>query len=125
LPKRLLILGGGPVGCELAQSFVRLGAAVTLVEQSARLLEREDAEFSAMLMDRFHDEGVAVRVSHSAAEFQPSDATGGRLICEHAGARTVIEFDRVLLALGRRAATTGYGLETLGVTRTKHGTLEV
>jgi pyruvate/2-oxoglutarate dehydrogenase complex dihydrolipoamide dehydrogenase (E3) component len=98
---------------------------VTLIEQSARLLAREDPEFSAMLMDRFHDEGIDVRVNHTAVAFERREGGGGRLTSEHAGRRTVIEFDRVLLALGRQPATTGYGLEALGVMRGKNGGLEV
>jgi pyruvate/2-oxoglutarate dehydrogenase complex dihydrolipoamide dehydrogenase (E3) component/uncharacterized membrane protein YdjX (TVP38/TMEM64 family) len=126
LPKRLVVLGGGPIGCELTQSFARLGASVTLIEQADRLLNREDAEFSAMLVDRFHDEGIDVRVGHTALEFQAStDGAAGRVVCKHAGGRTTIEFDRLLIALGRKATTTGYGLEALGITANARGTLDV
>ncbi|HLF22468.1 MAG TPA: FAD-dependent oxidoreductase, partial [Burkholderiales bacterium] len=125
-PKRLVVLGGGPIGCELAQGFARLGAQVTLVEQTDRLLIREDPEFSAMVMDSFHAEGIDVRVGHTAIEFN-ADAGGGvkALVCEHAGSRVTIEFDQLLLALGRRANSTGYGLQELGIGTTRAGTIEV
>ena len=124
LPKRLLVLGGGPVGCELAQSFARLGAQVTLVQRGARLLDREDPEFSALVMDRFSDEGVDVRVNHTALEFRRG-ADGDALMCEHAGNRVTLAFDRVLLALGRAPNIAGLGLEALGIGTTARGTIEV
>lgn len=123
LPKRLVVLGGGPIGCELAQGFARLGAKVTIIEQMDRLLIREDPEFSAMVMDCFREEGIDVRVGHTAVEFHGDGAK--TLECEHAGGRTTIEFDQLLLALGRRANSTGYGLEALGVGTTRAGTIEV
>jgi pyruvate/2-oxoglutarate dehydrogenase complex dihydrolipoamide dehydrogenase (E3) component/uncharacterized membrane protein YdjX (TVP38/TMEM64 family) len=125
-PKRLVVLGGGPIGCELAQGFARLGAQVTLVEQVDRLLIREDPEFSAMVMDAFHAESIDVRVGHTAVEFRKDNASGAKsLVCEHAGSRVIIEFDQLLLALGRRANSTGYGLQELGIGTTRAGTIEV
>jgi pyruvate/2-oxoglutarate dehydrogenase complex dihydrolipoamide dehydrogenase (E3) component len=123
-PPRLLVLGGGPIGCELAQSFARLGSRVTLLERDPRLLPREDAEFSALVEQRFRSEGIEVRVNHEALEFHRA-AGGHALLAQHAGSRVVLEFDRVLLALGRSASVAGYGLEALGVTTTARGTLEV
>ena len=123
-PQRLLILGGGPVGCELAQSFARLGSQVTIVQRGARLLTREDAEFSSMVMDRFSAEGIDVRVNHSAVEFRGA-GNAGTLVCEHAAGRVSFEFDRVLVALGRSANTSGYGLEDLRIGTTPRGTIEV
>jgi pyruvate/2-oxoglutarate dehydrogenase complex dihydrolipoamide dehydrogenase (E3) component/uncharacterized membrane protein YdjX (TVP38/TMEM64 family) len=125
LPRRLLILGGGPVGCELAQSFARLGAQVTLVQRGPRLLKREDPEFSALLMDRFHAEGIDVRVAHNAVEFRAGGSDGDALVCEHRGSRVTLEFDRVLFALGRDANVEGYGLEELGIGAGPDGTIAV
>jgi pyruvate/2-oxoglutarate dehydrogenase complex dihydrolipoamide dehydrogenase (E3) component/uncharacterized membrane protein YdjX (TVP38/TMEM64 family) len=126
LPKRLIVLGGGPIGCELAQGFARLGACVTLVEQANRLLMREDPEFSAILADCFHAEGIDVRLRHTAVEVHVDRASGAKtLLCEYAGSRIAIEFDQLLLALGRKANTAGYGLDALGIGTTRAGTIEV
>ncbi len=119
-PRRLLVLGGGPIGCELAQSFQRLGSEVTLVQRGERILPREDAEVSAMVEQRFVDEGMRVLTGHSARRF----ADANTLVCAHAGGEVEIGFDRVLIALGRRANTEGFGLEALGVRITRGGTIE-
>ena len=114
LPRRLLVLGGGPIGCELAQAFARLGAAVTQVEMAPRLMMREDPEVSQMVTARFCAEGVAVLVGHKAKSF--AIESGEKiLIAEHAGADVRIPFDTVLVAVGRSANLTGYGLEELGI----------
>ena len=123
LPPRLVVLGGGPIGCELAQAFARLGAKVTQVEMLPRLLVREDPEISDLVMKKFAAEGVDVRVGHKAKQFL---VEGGEkvLVCEHAGAEVRIAFDQVLCAVGRVANTTGYGLEELGIPTTKARTVE-
>jgi pyruvate/2-oxoglutarate dehydrogenase complex dihydrolipoamide dehydrogenase (E3) component/uncharacterized membrane protein YdjX (TVP38/TMEM64 family) len=123
LPGRLVVLGCGPVGCELAQAFARFGAQVTLVEKLPRLLVREDPEISAMVEKRFREEGVDVRTAHHAKEFRVED---GRkvLICEHAGRDLAIGFDTLVVAVGRVANTSGYGLEELGIPVTKAGTVD-
>ena len=119
LPARLLVLGGGPIGCELAQAFARLGSKVTQVEMSARLLPREDPEFSAMVAARMGEDGVDVRVRHKAIRFE-----GKTLVCEHEGREARIEFDVLLCAVGRAARTKGYGLEELGIPLGKARTVE-
>ncbi len=113
-PKRLVVLGGGPIGCELAQTFARLGCKVTQVEMGARLMSREDLEISAMVAARFRSEGVDVRLEHKA---KAVDVQGDakRLIVEHAGKDEFIEFDALLVAVGRAANLKGFGLEALGV----------
>jgi pyruvate/2-oxoglutarate dehydrogenase complex dihydrolipoamide dehydrogenase (E3) component/uncharacterized membrane protein YdjX (TVP38/TMEM64 family) len=119
LPARLLVLGGGPIGCELAQAFARLGSKVTQVEMSPRLLPREDPEFSAMVASRMREDGVDVRVGHKAIRFE-----GKTLVCEHEGREARIEFDVLLCAVGRAARTKGYGLEELGIPLGKARTVE-
>jgi pyruvate/2-oxoglutarate dehydrogenase complex dihydrolipoamide dehydrogenase (E3) component/uncharacterized membrane protein YdjX (TVP38/TMEM64 family) len=118
-PRRLVVLGGGPIGCELAQAFARLGSQVTQVEMGERLLAREDPEASALLARRFAAEGIDVRTSHRALRVEAR-----RLICQAAGAEVEIPFDRLLCAVGRAANTAGYGLEALGVPVTPGRTLE-
>lgn len=124
LPARLVVLGGGPIGSELAQAFARLGSKVTQVEMLPRILVREDPEISDRVMRQFVAEGVDVRVNHKAKEFRLENG-GKLLICEHLGQEVRIEFDEVLCALGRVANTSGYGLEELGIPTTKSRTVEI
>ncbi|HZM37097.1 MAG TPA: FAD-dependent oxidoreductase [Burkholderiales bacterium] len=119
LPRRLVVLGGGPIGCELAQAFARLGSRVTQVEMLPRLLPREDPEVSEMLRRKFAEEGIEVLVGHKAERFE-----GKVLVVSHAGNEVRIEFDQLLCALGRVARTKGYGLEDLGIPTTRARTVE-
>lgn len=124
LPSRFVVLGGGPIGCELAQAFARLGANVTQVQSGSRLLPREDEEISEMVMNRFREEGVALRLGHRAKSVEQRD--GQRvLVCEQKSNRVEIPFDKILIAVGRKANTTGFGLEELGVPLRRDGTIEV
>ena len=113
-PKRLVVLGGGPIGCELTQAFARFGAQVSQVEMGPRLLLREDPEVSGLVAERFRAEGVAVLVDHRAKEFVIEDSEK-ILIAELNGKDVRIPFDSVLVAVGRAANLTGFGLEELGV----------
>ncbi len=123
LPGRLVVLGGGPIGCELAQAFARFGSKVTQVEMLPRLLVREDPEISAMIAERFRDEGIDVRVGHKAKSFRVEN--GRKLLtAEHEGRDVEIEFDELLCAVGRVANTAGYGLEELGIPVTRTRTVE-
>ena len=124
LPKRMVVLGGGPIGSELTQCFARLGAEVTQVEMLPRLLIREDPEFSQLVLERFREEGVAVLLNHKA---QRCAVENGEkvLYCEAGGNTVRIVFDALLCAVGRVANTTGYGLEQLGIPVTKSRTVEV
>ncbi|MDA9982053.1 FAD-dependent oxidoreductase [Gammaproteobacteria bacterium] len=124
LPRRLIVLGGGPIGCELAQSFARLGSKVTQVEMLPRLLTREDTEISKLIQDRFVEEGVDVRVEHRATAFKRGQDQH-TLVCDYKGEQVEIEFDHLLVALGRKPNTSGYGLEELGIPLTRSGTIEV
>ena len=120
LPQRLVILGGGPIGCELAQCFARFGASVSLVEMSPRILAREDEDVSQFVTKKFTDEGISVLTNHKAKQV---DANAKVLICEHHGQDIRIEFDEILIALGRRANVSGFGLEELGVEISNRGTI--
>lgn len=124
LPKRMVVLGGGPIGCELTQCFARLGAQVTQVEMLPRLMVREDPEISAMVEQRFRAEGITVLTGHKAQRFAVEN-DGKVLYCEHDGQPVRIAFDTLLCAVGRVANTEGYGLETLGIPVTKARTVEV
>jgi pyruvate/2-oxoglutarate dehydrogenase complex dihydrolipoamide dehydrogenase (E3) component/uncharacterized membrane protein YdjX (TVP38/TMEM64 family) len=123
-PRRLVVLGGGPIGCELAQCFARLGTKVTQVEMLPRLMAREDPEFSRIVEERFRAEGVEVLTGHKASEVRRE---GGELVVvvERDGVVQRIACDRILCALGRAANIEGYGLEELGVPVTKQKTVEV
>jgi pyruvate/2-oxoglutarate dehydrogenase complex dihydrolipoamide dehydrogenase (E3) component/uncharacterized membrane protein YdjX (TVP38/TMEM64 family) len=123
-PGRLVVLGGGPIGCELAQAFARIGSSVTQVEMLPRLMIREDPEVSEMVTRRFRDEGIDVRLETKAISCRVVDGEK-RLIVEHAGHEEEIPFDAILVAVGRVANTTGYGLEELGIPVTNRRTVEV
>jgi pyruvate/2-oxoglutarate dehydrogenase complex dihydrolipoamide dehydrogenase (E3) component/uncharacterized membrane protein YdjX (TVP38/TMEM64 family) len=124
LPRRLVVLGGGPIGCELAQSFARLGAQVTQVEMLPRLLIREDPEISERVLAQFVAEGMDVRLKHKALRFAIEGADKV-LYCDAEGREARIVFDALLCAVGRVANTEGYGLEALGIPTTKTRTVEV
>jgi pyruvate/2-oxoglutarate dehydrogenase complex dihydrolipoamide dehydrogenase (E3) component/uncharacterized membrane protein YdjX (TVP38/TMEM64 family) len=114
LPPRLLVLGGGPIGSELAQAFARFGSQVTQVEMQDRIMAREDPEISEMVMQRFRAEGIELRTGHKAIAFRIEDGEK-ILVAEHQGREVRIGFDQVLVALGRVANTEGFGLEDLGI----------
>ena len=129
LPKRLLILGGGPIGCELAQSFCRLGAEVTIVERSPQLLNREVRDAAQLVDQSLVHDGVNILLQHNAVQFESTfDDNGQRIqraIVEHNNQQVSIEFDAVMVALGRVANVQGFGLEELGITTTERGTVAV
>ncbi len=114
LPKRLVVLGGGPIGSELTQCFARFGAKVTQVEMLPRIMIREDVEVSAMVKAKFEAEGVDVLVNHKAKQVVVENGEKF-LIVENDGQEKRIAFDEILCAVGRIANTTGYGLEELGI----------
>ncbi len=123
LPKRLVVLGGGPIGCEMAQAFARFGSHVTQVEMGPRLMSREDEDVSAFIRRRFESEGVRVLTGHAATEVRVQDA-GKVLICENGGSLVEVAFDSILVAVGRKANTHGFGLRELGVRLEAGGTVE-
>lgn len=114
MPSRIVVLGGGPIGCELSQAFARLGAAVSQVEMGPRLLPREDADVAEVACAALEAAGVRVMTDHQALRFERQ---GGErvLIVGHQGAEQAIGYDAVIVAVGRKARLTGYGLEELGI----------
>jgi dihydrolipoamide dehydrogenase len=124
LPKKLMVMGGGPIGCELAQCFVRLGSEVTLVEMLPDLLIREDEEASRMVREKFIAEGVDVRINSKCKEVLVQDGKNYMLV-EKDGETEQVEFDRLLVAVGRAANAKGFGLEDIGVKLGPRGTVEV
>ncbi len=116
LPKRLVVLGGGPIGSELTQCFARFGSQVTQVEMLPRIMIREDVEVSAMVKAKFEAEGVNVLVNHKAKQVVVENGEK-YLVVENEGVEKRIAFDEILCAVGRMANTKGYGLEELGHSR--------
>lgn len=127
-PKRLLVMGGGPIGCELAQAFARLGSAVTLIDMADRLLPREDPETSELLAARFRAEGIDVRLGHKAVKVAATEGRSGVLTAlaggESGEQEVQLPFDEILVAVGR-AARGGTGLEAAGIARNPDGTIKV
>ena len=130
LPKRFLIVGGGAIGCELAQAFQRLGSQVTLVEMQAQLLPRDDQQVASFMLKCLESEGVRVLTNYGAEKFEsypdhclavlmPSPESSS----ESSAEPVQIEFDRVLIAIGRTANTEDLGLEALGIPLNANGTI--
>ncbi|HGK7310119.1 FAD-dependent oxidoreductase [Aeromonas hydrophila] len=128
-PRQLLVLGGGPIGCELAQSFALLGVPITLVELSDQLLPREEREVAALLAEQLAHDGVRVLTGWRAERADYLPAAAGdlpiRLQLRRGEEMQVVEGDQLLLALGRVANVSGFGLEALGVELTPRGTVAV
>lgn len=124
-PRWILVLGGGPIGCELAQAFQRLGSQVIQVELADRLLPREDADASEQVFNSLSNDGVDVRLLHKAERFEMVDGEQ-RMVARRmdTGEEVTIAFDCLLMALGRVANVSGYGAEELDLTVRKNGTLE-
>jgi dihydrolipoamide dehydrogenase len=123
-PKRLLILGGGPIGCELSQAFARLGSTVTQIEMLSRIMIREDEDVSELITEKFINEGIDVKTNHKAKEIVIKN-NQRILICEHNGQDVEIEFDQLLIAVGRKPNISGFGLEELGIVLNQNGTIKV
>ncbi|MBI4005813.1 MAG: FAD-dependent oxidoreductase [Gammaproteobacteria bacterium] len=123
LPQRLVVLGGGPIGCEMAQAFSRLGSAVMLVEMGDRIMPREDEDVSVHLVARFKNEGIRVRTGHTAKVIKIEDGEKW-LVCDNYGKNEKIAFDEILIAIGRKANTAGLGLDELGIRLRQNGTIE-
>jgi pyruvate/2-oxoglutarate dehydrogenase complex dihydrolipoamide dehydrogenase (E3) component len=114
LPPRLVVLGGGPIGCELAQSFARLGSQVTQVEMAPRIMIREDEDVSAYAQKALQADGVAVLTGHKALRCEKV-GNDKFIVVEVAGQEKRLAFDVLLCAVGRVARLQGFGLEELGI----------
>jgi len=123
MPKRLVVLGAGPIGCELAQGFARLGSDVTLVQRGPQIMKKEDPDAARIVLNRFEKEGITVLLNHSAQEFK-NKGDHGELTCDHNGNLVKIEFDQIIIALGRVPNVNGFGLEDLGVELSKNRFIE-
>lgn len=129
LPGRLLVMGGGPIGCELAQAFNRLGSQVTLVDMMPRVLPREDEDVSEFVRRRFVAEGIEVLTGHQSVGFESRE--GGPVALLKASDQSegdenkIVAFDKVLVAVGRKANTSHFGLEALGIELNTNGTVTV
>jgi pyruvate/2-oxoglutarate dehydrogenase complex dihydrolipoamide dehydrogenase (E3) component len=115
MPRRMVVLGGGPIGCELSQAFARLGAEISQVEMAPRIMAREDEEVSALARKALEADGVNVMVGHKALRCEKSDDGTKAIVVEHRGQEIRLEFDALIVAVGRAARLTGYGLEELGI----------
>ena len=125
LPPTLVVLGGGPIGSELAQAFGRFGTRVTIVQQAPHLLMREDADVVDLMQRQFADEGIRVLTGHRAERVEVREA-GRALICAaEDGSEVRVPFDALLVAAGRQPNTEGLGLEDVGVTCGERGEVEV
>lgn len=123
-PKKLLVLGGGPIGCELAQCFSRLGSEVCIVLRGKQLMPKEDPEVAELIAAQFAQDGIQIKQQQKLIEF---DVIEGQrtLITESAGVRQQIPFDCLLVATGRKANIDGFGLDKLNIPTTESGTIEV
>lgn len=131
LPKRLIVIGGGPIGLELAQGFARFGSKVQIIQQAPRILMKEDPEVSLLMHKTLESEGIKIHVGTRALEIVSSKSEKGDkiLLCEssnssHFQKNLEIPFDEILLAVGRKANTTHLGAEKLGLALRSDGTLE-
>lgn len=124
LPKRLLVLGSGPIGCELAQAFARLGSQVTIVSQAPTLLPREDKDVSDHITQAFKEDNIALLL---AAKINQFEKTGNSSLMHYAinGVKSALAFDKVIIAAGRKANTENIGLENVGVKLNTNKTIAV
>ncbi len=122
LPEKFIVLGGGPIGSELTQAFARLGSQVTLVEREERILSREDSDVSELMLKSFNEDKIQVLTQHDAVEVIQRDGQDV-LVCKHNDKTVELPFDKLLIAIGRKANVTGFGLEQLGVETNPNGTI--
>ncbi|MGY0564811.1 MAG: FAD-dependent oxidoreductase [Paraglaciecola chathamensis] len=113
-PKRMIVLGGGPIGCELSQAFGRLGTHVTQIERGDQVLSKEDPDAAKHLQTQLEKDGIDLRLNTSAMAVETT-SEGNVLVVEFAGKEERIPFDKILVAVGRQANLTGFGLEDLGI----------
>lgn len=124
LPKKMAVLGGGPIGCELAQCFARLSAQVTLVEMAPRIMLMEDPEIAAMVEKSLTADGITLLTDHTASEVRQNNGVN-TLVCTHNDKELLLEFDILLVAVGRKARGNDVWNENLSIEQRKNGTVEV
>ena len=124
-PGKVVVLGGGPIGTELTQAFGRLGSQVTQVELLPNILPREDKEFSAMVQMQLETEGVNVLTGHKAVSIVNEGKGPSLTVVDGEGVKKAVPFDRLVVAVGRKANTAGFGLEEIGVVLNPNGTVSV
>jgi pyruvate/2-oxoglutarate dehydrogenase complex dihydrolipoamide dehydrogenase (E3) component len=115
LPDRLVVMGGGSIGCELGQAFARLGSRVTLVEALPRLMPREDPDAVALVHAALERDGVEILVGHRAVAAHGESGEGGQIVLETGGEQRTVEYDTLLVAVGRRPRSSDLGLDLAGV----------
>ncbi len=121
-PKRLVVLGGGPIGCELSQAFSKLGSQVTMVEMMDQLMGREDSDVAELITQNFEDGGINVLTNHKAIRVTQD---GDKILhCESPDGVVEVPFDEILVAVGRKANSDGMNLEKLGIKLRRNGTIE-
>ncbi len=125
LPARLVILGGGPIGCELGQAFARLGAQVTIVELADRLLLKEEPDAGALVAKSLSADGVDIRLGTRAVELRRPEDAPKHLIVDRGDSRQQIEFDAILVVAGREPRTEAAGLQAAGVGLDERGAVVV
>ena len=124
LPKRMLFLGAGPIGCELAQCFARLGSKITIIDIAPHILPREDPEISKFVIESFHQDEIEVIGSAKIDRFEKGSKEE-KVYYEKNGKKNNLAFDKIFLGLGRKPRVTGFGLEKLGIKLNPNGTLKV
>lgn len=125
LPDRLVVVGGGAVGCEMAQAFARLGSQVTLVEVADRLLTRHDPEAAGIVADALRRDGVALRLGNRVTKVIADPGGRGEMLVDDGESQTAVTFDAVLVATGRQSRTQGLGLHRADVRLTQGGSVRV
>jgi len=123
LPERLVVLGGGPIGCELAQALARFGATITVVEMADRILLREDPDAAAAVAAALERDGVGLLTAHKATRVEHGEHASS-IIVEGSGRQKRIDCDAILCAVGRTPRVTGFGLEELGIPLRENRTIE-
>ena len=126
LPQKLVIVGGGPIGCELSQAFGRLASSVTLIQRGARIMPREDLDVSEIIHAQFELEGITIHCGADAASIQKTER-GNELVCQRNSADSesfTVEFDQILFAIGRKARTSTKGINELGIELRANGTIK-